>query len=572
MSKKPIHISFVVHRGFLETQSVLLVCSILNVYGNKVKIHAGVPEHLGGVESGISHEFKNILTELGVEFFTVKNPIGEDYPIGNKLGCFAKVDSGIRIFLDTDVLLLRPLDLTGLSDDSIAIKPADRKTYKWSDGDWSYAYEKYSKATPSLVQMYSTCFNELMRPYYNAGVIILSGCHDFSEAWSSISKQVDSDENLANKRPWLDQLALPLAIKKLGLKATNLSEQYNFPAHLKTVPADPPCIVHYHWANILSRDHQLLKYVKKLADSYPVLSAVFSASSQQWQDLNGLIKQKRKKEVFSKDCSGRNIILTGIPRSGTSHLCSLLSKYNDTFVLNEPKEVIRPINRQPIPYGVDGFYAEIRKNIRLNKPIENKHIDGKIISDTTVEDERTLYSKPDLTPNYHLYTKNTLGYLFAIERLKQTMPDTKIFSLFRNPVDTIASWKNSFEHLEKSLPLELKTIRLQSRWLNKKDNLSLMQINSCDDDCIRRAIFWNFLAIRMIKNAHLINLLHYDDLILDTNRAINKIRNLAGHEADEMVLKSSDIRSKRSALSDAEINLIEEITHNTYQQLLRLKI
>lgn len=46
--------------------------------------------------------------------------------------------------------------------------------------------------------------------------------------------------------------------------------------------------------------------------------------------------------AFSEDDStgtveaGQDLVITGIPRSGTSHLCRLLSQQPDTVVLNEP--------------------------------------------------------------------------------------------------------------------------------------------------------------------------------------------------------------------------------------------
>lgn len=566
-----LNFSFVVHEGFLETQSVLLVCSILHTYGDGANIFAGVPKHLGGVESGLTEDCKNTLKALGVEFFEVENPIGKDYPIGNKLDCFSWCEGGIKIFLDTDTILLQKLDLNQLKNNSMAMKPADRKTYKWSDEDWLYAYEKYSGVKSCTEQMFSTCYHELMHPYYNAGVIIKKGCSSFGSDWISVSKKVDKDDSLGNKRPWLDQLTLPLVVAKNDYHTVNLSEKYNFPAHLKPVPDDLPNIVHYHWANILCRDYQLLKYVRKLAGVYPVLLSVFSDSTQDWKDLYKLIKANRVSDLFNKSQDNKNVVLTGIPRSGTSYLCSLLSKYNDCFVLNEPSEIVRPINRQPTPYGVKGFYAETRKNIRLDKPIDNKHNEGALVTDTTKDDQRTPYSKADLSKSFHLYTKNTLGYMFGLERLKQTMPNSMIIALFRNPVDTIASWKNSFEHLRTSKPLELKTVRVQSRWLNKKEGLDLVKINACEDNILRRALFWNFLAIRLIKNAHLVKLFHYDDLILKTNSTLNQIRSLSFQEQIDIKLNSSDIRTKRAELDDFEIETIEAITMNTYSQLKALK-
>lgn len=568
MSSRTIHISFVVHKGFLETQSVLLVCSILSVYGDEVQIYAGVPEHLGGIENGISEKYKSILIELGVIFFNIKNPIGEDYPIGNKLDCFVKTEDGIKIFLDTDTILLNRFDLSIFTEQCLAAKPADRKTYKWSSEDWNYAYERYCGKRPEIPKMYSTSFYELMYPYYNAGVIFVSGIKNFKSEWQNLASQIDLDNRLSNKRPWLDQLTLPLVIRKNNYKTINLSEKFNYPAHLKSLEEEKeiPFLVHYHKPNIISRDRFLVRQIKKLKRQFPILEHVFSESTEHWKELNKITKADTSNKVLST----QNVVITGLPRSGTSFLCSLLSKYADSLVLNEPKEVFKPINRQPIPYGLACYYSEIRKEVLLNKPLQNKHRQGELISDTVETDYRESYLKSGLQENYHLYTKNTLAYLFAIERIKQSMPNSIIIALFRDPVDTIASWINSFDHLKMSKPLELNTVRLQRRWFSKKDNITLKEINECQDDMVRRAIFWNFMATKLIKNAHQVRLINYDDLVTNTNNTLMKLRMETKQKTINLSFKPSEIRSKRSLLSEQEIQLIENITFNVYKKLLSL--
>ena len=83
--------------------------------------------------------------------------------------------------------------------------------------------------------------------------------------------------------------------------------------------------------------------------------------------------------------------------------------------------------------------------------------------------------------------------------------------------------------------------------------MALLEINSCQDAMIRRAIFWNFLASRLIKNAHFLELIHYDDLVEDTNSTMMAVRKASDHESVDLNLPSSTIRSKRSRLDAHEI-------------------
>jgi len=92
-----------------------------------------------------------------------------------------------------------------------------------------------------------------------------------------LCREVDENPSISHKRPWLDQLALPLAIHRLGWTFTCLSEQWNYPAHLRTMPHDmrtSPFVVHYHHAEVIAHAPSLLSHVQMLAGTYSALGAV----------------------------------------------------------------------------------------------------------------------------------------------------------------------------------------------------------------------------------------------------------------------------------------------------------
>lgn len=566
-----INFTFIVHSGSLEAQGVLLASSIRYHYGNEANIYIGVPKHLGGINNGMSDATKYFLNNLSCRFFEVVNPIGDDYLIGNKLNCFPPNIKGIKIFLDTDTLLLKKLTLPKIPEDTVAIKPADKRTYNWSDEDWKTAYLKYADYSLSDQDyIYSTTFLEAMRPYYNAGVIF-SNSTTFEKEWGKVSLALDEDLSFEVKRPWLDQLAIPLVLKKHDVMVINLDESYNYPGHLKDLPKTLPEIIHYHQPNIIAQDQRLIKFVIKLLNKFPGLTHHLDRAEYNWSDLTLLIekyKSTHRQFYINKNTARQNHFITGIPRSGTSYFCSLLDKYDSNLIINEPKEVIFPLNKQSTPYGIKKYYKKIRHDIYLNKSIQNKHTQGKLTQDTLKQDDRTEYRKDNLTKDFNLFTKNTIVYLLGIERIKALMPDSQIIALFRNPVDTIASWSTGFEHLQKAKPFDIKTFRLQQQFLSTDDVEILNQINETNCIWTRRCMLWNFFAQRLIKNNHQIYLINYEKMVTNPNPLMNHITKISNQVSNHVQFVSSNINSKRENLTKEQIRRIKILTNGHYNNLM----
>ena len=100
-----------------------------------------------------------------------------------------------------------------------------------------------------------------------------------------ICKSIDSNPEIPYKRPWLDQLAIPIAVKILGIQYTCLDDKFNYPCHKKPlVKSDLPYFAHYHSPNILLKDKYLRKKVKQFAKKNGVLYCALSSSSR-WSAL-----------------------------------------------------------------------------------------------------------------------------------------------------------------------------------------------------------------------------------------------------------------------------------------------
>lgn len=562
MDTNNLSISFVVHKGSLETQAVILASSLRYFNGDKYSLYACIPEEMGGIESGITTETKLNLKKLNVKLIEVKNHIGQDYMIGNKLECLDCNSHPYRIFLDTDMLCCGSLKFPEIEDGSVALKPADRNTCAWDEDMWSLAYKKYTESVLEQEDyVISTAFREKMRPYFNAGMIAIKQVEGFSSTWIEIAKKLDKDTDFTQKRPWLDQLALPLAIKKRGLRVTCLTEYYNFPANIKPVAKDEG-IVHYHRPDIIVKNSVMIKCLKKIVKKHPEILS-YLKSSNEWNKVHQMLMLSNSSNYFNPPKQpNQNIIITGLPRSGTSYFCTLLSQIKNHIVINEPVEISRPLKKRYIPWGVPGYYSNIRRDIILGEPILNKQKKGKLIEDTATNDVRNLYFPEYSDINFTLATKNTIRYITALSRLLTVMPEAKYIALFRNPVDTIASWNNSFLHLKEARPSMINVLKQNSVWLNIEDKIMLDDIDKFESRIIRQAMLWNFFAQQLINFRCSIELIKYDSIVTNPSPYFSY---LTGKKV--VGLKQSKVRSKRHLLSNSDIKTIENFTGQIYRDL-----
>ncbi len=558
---------FVCQQGELELKALLLAASLnrfLRV-DHELVVAMPQPESLWGRPSA---KTLALLRRWGARIVPISNPVGPDYPIGNKLPCLQIETAADKlVFLDSDMLCLREFKHQSCFESPFNAKPADLATFGFDADQWQRIYATLGLSPPQLA-MTATVSGELMPPYFNAGFIAVhrDDAEKLGAAWIAAALTIDDNEEIKNKRPWLDQIALPVALAKLGLSCTCLDERYNYPAHLKPLTLDPdklPFFCHYHTPSVLRREPRVNALLTSLAREHPDLAKLLEADPA-WQGLlqayklhtpaiqgiRGLLPRR-----FSRPRGHQQmpeLIITGIPRSGSSYFCKLVHAVRDCVVINEPTEIFQPLAQQSIPWGVATHYRELRRNILDGKPIKNKLNHGEFIEDTALTDKLESYLPKVTRPDFLLATKNTLAYLARLPQLRRAMPEAAIAACVRHPMDTIASWKTTFPHLANA-DMEAQLIG------NSSDpNLSglhrerLKEIAAAASVAMKRALLWRYLAEILLDHRQSIVLIHYEALVADPFTALKQIfaeQPLPLHFVRAPVASSP--RSKREAL-DAE--------------------
>ena len=260
-----------------------------------------------------------------------------------------------------------------------------------------------------------------------------------------------------------------------------------------------------------------------------------------------------------------DLIFTGIPRSGTSYLCALLHKVNNCVAINEPYKMSFYLADSALPSKVLDFHSITRADILNQKPIKNKLLAGKLIEDTAII-EQFEYYLPDVNrDDFLLCSKNTLGYLARLTGFQSIMPNAPIFACIRNPLDTIASWKQSFPHLE-SASCAIKHIigGMNDPHLSDWQKEQLITIAKAPSIAYRRAMLWTYFATWIEKNKRRVNIVHYETMVLNPTAILQSIFSASSSTfpltlGSSPVLPSNIRMSKRILLDDEDKAAIQKV-------------
>lgn len=155
------------------------------------------------------------------------------------------------------------------------------------------------------------------------------------------------------------------------------------------------------------------------------------------------------------------VLLTGLPRSGTTLACELLNHLPDVRALAEPPILPRlpprPAVDGAVPFAVDDlhrvileFAAEQRRSILERGVAVTKHVGGQVTG-TIVEDSRSAGDPrrslvergeiPISPPREHRFTLVVKHPIVFTAQLRGLHARMSLFALVRNPLAVLGSWE-----------------------------------------------------------------------------------------------------------------------------------
>jgi hypothetical protein len=181
---------------------------------------------------------------------------GRTYDVGAKIVAADAPRSGTYgIFMDTDTMLVSNTSFHPLARwGAISAFPTLTKSLNFTREDWARLYKKFGFQVPRMRFRFDYSGQAVLDfPYFNAGLIIFPE-GSLGSTWLEVTKSIQDDIQDPSQRLWLDQISLPIAIKKAGLATHPLERKFNFPVEeeFKEIRADIH-IIHYHFGINLHR-------------------------------------------------------------------------------------------------------------------------------------------------------------------------------------------------------------------------------------------------------------------------------------------------------------------------------
>ncbi len=281
---------FVCQEGGLELKSMLLAASLKHYLRCDYECVAALPQPAARWGT-VSADTLAFMHSLGVRSVPITNRINENYPIGNKFACLGiDTPADKLIFLDSDILCSREFSPDSIPPNPSSIFGTAQNTARKIKGifdapfsavpstilftrdvkRWQQIYDLFNLPLPQW-QVISLGTDELMLPYFNAGVIAVQNGLGFAEIWEDSCRKIDAEASITNKYPWLDQLALPIAVARLNLTVNVLEDRFNYQVGQMPLPNDLPFFCHYHVPSAIRCEPRLNQIVNELADTYPLL-------------------------------------------------------------------------------------------------------------------------------------------------------------------------------------------------------------------------------------------------------------------------------------------------------------
>lgn len=234
MSKPELTLFFIVEPPTYQIMACYLAASIKEQFDEPITLIGYCPSHR---IDELDPKAVGVLEKMGVEIrsFDVDGVFDPAYPHGNKmLACLEKRDTPYSGFVDSDVLFIQKNKIENiLTPGKVSLTPA-ASMYWASRSLWPTIYGAFDMDVPSE-RIYLARQNRRPKvPYFSSGFFIFPEAElpqigkRFAEVWMETGQTIDAIEDLDNKRPYLDQMSLPVAIKRAGLEYHLMDEEQHW--------------------------------------------------------------------------------------------------------------------------------------------------------------------------------------------------------------------------------------------------------------------------------------------------------------------------------------------------------
>lgn len=265
---------FIVEPPSYQVMACYLAASLRECFGQSVALVGYCPAHKLDL---VSPDVKDALGRMGCDLrpMQTEGRFDPPYPHGNKLlATLEPRDTEFSCFMDSDILCLRPNEVENLlREGCVSLTPA--ASMGWGKQSiWPEVYAAAGQKMPEeRLNLMKYPKTRKVVPYFSSGLFCFPEQYrtpdgkSFPQVWMEVAQQLDRAMDLPAKRPYLDQISLPLAIQRAGLTWNLLPEEQHFilggRARGEPLPADRKIFtIHYRQWPIV-QEIGLAGYAKK---------------------------------------------------------------------------------------------------------------------------------------------------------------------------------------------------------------------------------------------------------------------------------------------------------------------
>ncbi|NGM46112.1 hypothetical protein G5B31_11250 [Rhodobacter sp. SGA-6-6] len=228
-------IYFIVEPPDYQLMACYLAASIREQFGKAVKLVGYCPEQkLDSVQADVKQALR--LMDVDLRGFATEGRFDPPYPHGNKLlATLEPRDTDFSCFMDSDILCLRPNRVENIvREGHVTLSKA--ASMNWAPQSiWDRIYATCGMELPSeRFKLMKQRKGQERVPYFSSGLFSFPERHrnaeglTFPQVWMQVAQRIDADPDLPKKRPYLDQMSMPLAIRKAGLDWNLLGDEQHF--------------------------------------------------------------------------------------------------------------------------------------------------------------------------------------------------------------------------------------------------------------------------------------------------------------------------------------------------------
>lgn len=226
-----------------------------------------------------------------------------------------------------------------------------------------------------------------------------------------------------------------------------------------------------------------------------------------------------------------NIILTGIPRSGTNLICYLLNQLPNTAALTEPMDV-NSMSRLKYPEKmiaeIVDFFSVQRQSLLANGNALSTATDGKILDNYFGNNidtdglrkchalQQTVLINKSLKNDFRLIIKHPNAFTALMEMLIIHFP---CYAVIRNPLSVLASWNT----------VDIPVYYGHAPVAESIDAKLATKLASQQDRYLRQISLLSWYYERYKENLPEINIIRYENVIASSGKCLDIISSEAGN-------------------------------------------